>query len=191
MGKMVDKDELRVLRRLAESKASDLNPGEGILYNEILDTPKRAMQETDSKIAKRVVGSMEMPESMKLQALKNISKKGLGRAASIAAGPLGMLLSEVADASEIAPSDTPATKEEMDKALLQMQKESALEQMRNRANNRAESAMAKQNRLRDIQEKMLIDEKINTLGEQKSDEELEEEASKLLHKRKLMGLDLN
>lgn len=186
MSKMVDKDELRFLRKMAS---------EGNLESKLMKGAEKIVDQGDlplipSAAEKNLVrhGSKELADSMenkmKQSVLSKLASRGLGRAASIAAGPLA-LLPEIADAAELGRgSDIPPSKEQMLEAAKEMNKESYLEELRNRGDARAEKAMANQDMERDIAEKIQMDEKIDSIiNAGKSDEDLEQEAARRLHQR--------
>lgn len=107
MGKMVDNDKLRVLRKMAANKESMLNK-EGINQldtirqyagrGELPELPKsvtqvgmKALGEASDEVSDKVAGSLME------QTLKKLGKGG-AKAAGLALGPIGLMASGVAEA---------------------------------------------------------------------------------------------
>jgi len=114
MGKQIDKDSLEFLRKMAregnlESRLKDSNDAVGRMAG--VDFPKGLDKtHTDEAIKRRILESMKRPAGMKLakdeamaegleNLLKRVGKKGVGKLGAVL-GPVGMLLSEGADAAE-------------------------------------------------------------------------------------------
>lgn len=115
MSKMVDKDELEFMRKMAkegnlESKLSNVDDAVGRVAG--VDFPRgTSPAHTDVAIKRRVLESMRRPKGFKLAGeeamaegleglLRRASAKGAGKATAIL-GPLGLLLSEGVEASDV------------------------------------------------------------------------------------------
>ena len=135
MGKMVDKDELEFLRKMSkegnlESNLNKSNPKVDALRRMVSERSITAGSNIDKALGSKMASPAQM--SMLKEASKKAGKsgllKGLGRAASLAAGPVLGLASQVAEASpidkssaEFDPITQEANKEKMirDEKLLQ------------------------------------------------------------------------
>ena len=196
MGKMVDKDELEFIRKMAKegNLESKLNKGEGILGLPS-DIAKAGAQESDDEIAKRITRSMRMPAGMKSEALEQMAKKGLGKglmkglgkvAAGIAGGGIP-LLAEAMDASDLGPQRGTPEFDMEDPTQQLSANDQYFSDLRDKnlsrvANRQPQSIEDK------VSEDIAREEKVDAIiAGDKSFEELEEEAAKAFRKQQILS----